>query len=149
MGFGKASQMQHTPILATSPICLGAPLTCLAHQYACRPLRVLAGDCRVMVDVEARNAVIAMVLHLMSAFKMPARPRPPQVPADFISSFPLPCHTRRVLQQAQIMLGAPCDDQKVICQRVCLAAVGFCRAVSEMQLACTIHYASISFLRLP
>jgi hypothetical protein len=35
-----------------------------------------------MVDVEARNAVIAMVMHLMSAFKMPARPRPPQVPAN-------------------------------------------------------------------
>ena len=32
-----------------------------------------------MVDVEARNAVIAMVMHLMSAFKTPARPRAPQV----------------------------------------------------------------------
>ena len=50
------------------------------HQGVwCRPLRVLAEDCRVMVDVEARNAVIAMVMHLMSAFKTPARPRAPQV----------------------------------------------------------------------
>ena len=32
-----------------------------------------------MVDVEACNAVIAMVMHLMSAFKTPARPRAPQV----------------------------------------------------------------------
>lgn len=40
---------------------------------------MLVEDCRVMIDVEARNAIIAMVMHLMSAFKMPARPRPPQV----------------------------------------------------------------------
>ncbi len=44
----------------------------------CRPLRVLVEDCRVMIDVEARNAIIAMVMHLLSAFKMPARPRTPQ-----------------------------------------------------------------------
>ena len=44
----------------------------------CRPLRVLVEDCRVMIDVEARNAIIAMVMHLISAFKMPARPRTPQ-----------------------------------------------------------------------
>ena len=43
-----------------------------------RPLRVLVEDCRVMIDVEARNAIIAMVMHLISAFKMPARPRTPQ-----------------------------------------------------------------------
>ena len=40
-----------------------------------------------MVDVEARNAVIAMVMHLMSAFKTPARPRAPQV-------FPPACATQ-------------------------------------------------------
>lgn len=63
---------------------------------------MLAGDCRVMVDVEARNAVIAMVMHLMSAFKMPARPRPPQVPADPIHTSPLPCHTRRGVAKGSI-----------------------------------------------
>lgn len=45
-----------------------------------RPLKVTAQDCRVVVDVEARNAVMAMVLHLMSAFKMPAKPRMPADP---------------------------------------------------------------------
>lgn len=51
-----------------------------------RPLRVGVEDCRLMVDVEARNAVIAMVQHLVSAFKLPARPRrplsPPSIHAD-------------------------------------------------------------------
>jgi hypothetical protein len=45
-----------------------------------RPLEVTAQDCRIMVDIEARNAIIAMVLHLISAFKLPARPRRPQQP---------------------------------------------------------------------
>ena len=41
-----------------------------------------------MVDVEARNAVIAMVMHLMSAFKTPARPRAPQVLAPACAQQP-------------------------------------------------------------
>ena len=45
-------------------------------RASCRPLRVSVEDCRLMVDVEARNAVAAMVQHLLSAFKLPARPRP-------------------------------------------------------------------------
>ena len=40
-----------------------------------------------MIDVEARNAIIAMVMHLVSAFKMPARPRTPQ--ASHLSFHPL------------------------------------------------------------
>lgn len=34
----------------------------------------------MVVDVEARNAITAMVLHLVSAFKMPAKPRRPLDP---------------------------------------------------------------------
>lgn len=37
-------------------------------------------DCRVMIDIDARNAIIAMVKHLLSAFKLPARPRQPLQP---------------------------------------------------------------------
>ena len=73
---------------------LACESTCGHHKYkhtrlyflnlrmigAHRPLKVTAQDCRVVVDVEARNAVTAMVLHLVSAFKMPAKPRPPAEP---------------------------------------------------------------------
>ena len=46
-------------------------------------------DCRLMVDVEARNAVAAMVQHLLSAFKFPARPRRPLDPPGGAPDAPL------------------------------------------------------------
>lgn len=69
----------------------------------CRPLRVLVEDCRVMIDVEARNAIIAMVMHLLSAFKMPARPRTPQA-RHFTSPTP------RALQGCMLALPTPSES---------------------------------------
>ena len=43
-----------------------------------------------MVDVEVRNAVIAMVGYLLSAFKLPARPRQPTDPPGAAASEQLP-----------------------------------------------------------
>lgn len=42
-----------------------------------------------MVDVEARNAVVAMVQHLLSAFKLPARSRRPLDPPGVAPDTPL------------------------------------------------------------
>ena len=66
-----------------------------------RPLRVRVDDCRLMMDVEARNAIVAMVRHLVSAFKLPAHPRRPadlpgsaaaeQLPAGGGLPYRLPC----------------------------------------------------------
>jgi len=51
-----------------------------------RPLRVTVDDCRLLVDLDGRNAVWVAAAQLASAFRMPARWRPPQAPppGDFL-----------------------------------------------------------------
>lgn len=49
-----------------------------------RPLRVVIDDCRMLVDLDARNAAWVAVAQLTSAFKMPARWRRPAPPPELM-----------------------------------------------------------------
>ena len=44
--------------------------------HVCRPMKVRIFDCRVVVDLAARNAVLAAVLKIVAAIKLPPKYRP-------------------------------------------------------------------------
>ena len=43
---------------------------------ACRPMKVRIYDCRLLVDLAARNAVLAAVLKIVAAIKLPPKYKP-------------------------------------------------------------------------
>ena len=45
-------------------------------RHVCRPMRVRISDCRLVVDLAARNAVWAAILKMVAAAKLPARFKP-------------------------------------------------------------------------